>query len=301
MYSLRPHHLKPLRKYQRGNIIIGVGLPPTTIPPAFGAPSGDWELINQWQTSAGDLAAISAAFNGSPRGEGLSWSPDGTVLTLCSGGDDSICSFGCSTPFDPETATLINKLAVTNPQSLHWNSSGTQLMVNVINGDFWVNYPGSGFVIGNGPSTSAIAKANVGYTSGDGNAFFHKDFEYFCWEGNNDEIKYITTPGGDLSNFNVVNTFSPLGATVNLIIGYSPLTKDEKMTIRGTGSVAFVTMAAPTDIDSITFGPDQFLGSLTYVLPKHVWFNPLDTSEIWCIANTQGIKLCRLRTNAPTF
>ena len=84
---------------QRGNFVIGVGLPPTAnIPPVLGGPGEGpgWSLIEEWDV--GDLPFIESEFAGNGCGDMLAWSPDGSVITLCSNSQDRTRSFSSPTP-----------------------------------------------------------------------------------------------------------------------------------------------------------------------------------------------------------
>jgi len=305
MFALRPHRLIKPRKYQRGNIVVGVGLPPTSIPAVTGGPGGGWTLIDEWETSAGDLASISAAFNGSPRGTNLWWSPDGTVLTLGSSSDDTVKSFSCSTPFDPETASQISTLGILNPSSLRMNDAGTQCYINIVVGDVWANFPASGHTFSGLASTSDIDKSELGFTgSSDGNALFAPDGSYILWDGGNgsDETVDVQTTGGDFdSPVEIDRQLYP--ETVTLGIGKSRLYDGQKKWLQGNGApgIAFCEMDAARDIATISIGVAQSVAGLTFVRPREIWFNPADTREVWALGDQTGIKLARFATNVPTF
>jgi hypothetical protein len=286
---------------QRGNIVIGVGLPPTSMPNVTGGAGGDWTLIEQWETSAGDLASITAAFGGTTRGwGGLVWSPDGAILTLSNPNNDRVISFNCTTRFDPETAVQITNFGITNPQGLTMNSAGTKFYCNIVVGDEWAEYPCSGFVVQGNTKLSNVTKADVGFSgSQDGAAVFGPGVDYMLWNGPGAGLKNISLPGGNLDAWIDQNEFST-SIMSTLAIGTSPLTADEKLFLQGQGSpgLLFTTMDAPRDINSLVQAAAQPISPITFVRPKYTWFNPNDTSEVWCIGDQSGIKLCRLKTYA---
>jgi len=300
-------------KKQRGNICFQVGLPPQRLVDVNGdyvddgTPSGGggWTLIQEWDTNAGDMVTIDAAFNLNARGQGFYWNVAGTLLTLCSATDDTIRTFACSTPYDPDTATQVNGRAVVNPQGLHWNAAGTLLFCHVIVGDRIDAIPGSGFVVGNGAVVSDITKADVGHGGpGDGSKVMTLSADFMLWEGDGDIIKRISTPGGNLDAFAVQATEPMTGGTGNLVIGTSPLTLDNKSYCRGVGApgVEFVTMDDALDVATINYSVAQSLSGLTSMRPVYLWFDPNDTSEIWTQGDLSGgMQLARFATNVPSL
>ncbi len=291
------------RHKQRGNIVFTTGLPPTEIPNVTGGPGGDWTLIEEWETSAGDLASITAAFGGSPRGTNLWWSPDGLTLTLGSSTNDTLKSFNCSTPFDPETASEVSTRGILNPTSLRMNDAGTQLYVNEIVGDLWSNYPAIGHRFTGGAKTSDVDKSEVGFAgSTDGNASFDPAGNYMLWDGDDagDKTKDVSILGGDMNSPSVIQT-EVTTTNPTLVIGKSRMYDGATKWLQGEGApgISFCEMDAARDIATAVYGVAQSIAHLTFVRPREIWFNPLDTREIWCMGDQTGLKLCRLATNVP--
>lgn len=283
---------------------------PTLIPPVAGdIPGGlgpGWSLIQEWDAGVGDLTAIDTAFSSAGGFAGLIWSPDGTLLTLCSTGDDTVKTFTCSTAFDPDTATETATRAVTNPRIMGADAAGTMLFINTLVGDLIENYPFTGHTIGAGAVTSDITKAEAGFVgSADGAAAIGPDADYILWAGpNTDEyLKYITTPGGDLDSFTVDT--SHLDNTVNptLVVLYSPITADGLLWIEGvagTPAIRFLELTDPLDVTTLSVGANQSLAALSSQDPIQAWFDPSDTSEIWTVGSAGAdIQLSRFATNMP--
>jgi len=279
--------------------------------PVAGDAGPGWSLIQEWDAGLGEITAIDAAFSSAGGFSGIVWNPSGTLLTLASTGNDTVRTFTCSTPWDPDTATLTATRAVSNPRIMGDGQTGSQLFINTVVGDVIENYPFTGYTIGAGAITSDITKANAGFSgSSDGSAVIGPDGDYMYWAGpanaGADEVlKYITTPGGDLDSFTVVATETDAAINNGLTVLYSPLTADGKLWIEGVAGspiLRFFELTSALDITTLTVGANQSLAALTSQNPVAIWFNPADTREVWTQgSNGADIQLARFATNVPIF
>lgn len=312
--------MKPLRKYQRGNIVVGVGLPPTQIvdpagnffPSGDPSPGGAWTVADDWSVAQGGLVAIEAAFQargGRPRSGTLFFSPDGTKLTLSSTSSDNTLVFLLGTAFDPNTASLLYDLPFSNPGQGQYNSGGTRY-VQIGTTDTFRMYSASEFVINSPTVLSDVSKTEVGFTSStDGPAMWGPNLDYNLWLGGqpSDAIKNVSFPAGDLDAFVVESTIfnglvDPNGQPL------SNCDKTETMCYQGAGAqgVYIVSFDAPRDTAS-------FLRSAVYDLRNNVpasfdfrpgsfWFDPNDTTYVWGIADPTGnLQIVKYATHVPSF
>jgi len=310
---------------QRGNIVVGVGLPPQRLVDVNGnyvddgLPSGGggWSLIQEWDTddligAPSLLTSIDVAFQASGgrcRSQTLAWSPDGSRLTLSSSTSDDTKCFLCSTAFDPSTASQIFSYAVTNPAWGHYNRGGTRFVENTIVGDQYVMYTANNFVVTSGVPIvdNIITKNDVAFnSSSDAPAVFAPNFDYMLWYGRNntfgDALRNISTPGADLGSFIIADDgYQALDINGN---PFSGLDKSETIWMRGEGApgVSFNQLDGIRDVNNYTEGAPQSVGGLSTIRPNSVWFNPLDSSEVWIADDTSSnFRMSRFATNVPTF
>lgn len=276
-------------------------------PTLFNTPD-DWTVLEEWDTRNGvgmnEMASIEAAFNGTPGGSSVVWNPDGTRITLASSGDDTIRSFICSTPWDPDTASLTATRARTNPSHLFMNRQGSQLLSLVVVGDLIENFPCSNFIIGAGAVTSDIGKNELGYIgSGDGSYYPEHDFNSFLWDGRlqfgDERCRRVTlTPNGNLDSF-VLGTATDPTYTVNAAIGASKISLDGTKYYRGVGAsgVELITMSTPFDPATISFVEYDIVPSKVSFFIESIFVNPDNTSEVWATGSNSGMQLARIKTN----
>lgn len=300
-------------RLQRGNITFAVGLPPTvltlpdgTLPDGSPGGGGAWSELGVWESSEGDIPAIVTAFNNVPRGQGIAWNPSGTLLSLASTSDDSICTFSCSTPWNPSSATLVTRRSVTNPQGLFWNGAGNVLFSRDFVGDYVEAKPGAGFVVGLGAALSNITKGDLGAGGAtDGFVSFQENANYFISEqdgpvGGNTLRRANFTPPGNLDSFALGTAVaSPwsIGA-----IGLSGLDKTEKFYYRCLGSQGLSIASFPDNPDLSTASessPVATPSSIGTFRPDHCWYDVNDTRYFWAVWDTFGVKIIRYATNVP--
>ncbi len=275
-------------KKQRGNIVFGVGLPPKSLPDVTGGPGGDWELIQFWNTNLGDMAGIETAFSNNTRGQGFVWSPDGTKLTMGSTSADQVKTFSCSTPFDPDTASEIASINLTNPYIQ--GSTGSRIFINVVVGDVVQNHPFTNYIIGSGGASSDFAKSDWPQGgSGDGPSTFPQDASYVM-NAFTDILWYGSTPGGNLDALAGQTSHFNGAISVNLSTGFSPITDDGLRWYQGIGSqgIRFWDLTNPVDPSTLTYGAPQALPGGSGIRPSACWFNPLDTSRAWVQGDLSG-------------
>ncbi len=304
--------MNKLKKYQRGNIVVGVGLPPTSMPPVAGGPGEGpgWSLIEEWDV--GDLSFIEGAggFNGAPCGDSLAWSLDGTRITLSStdNSQDNIQTFQCSTAFDPSTAiSRVSIQSKLNPNNGVFNIAGGKYFCIHTVGDEIAAFGATQFAVNNeAGELSDIDKSELGFTSStDGSFCINPAGDVLFWRGRNGGHRWVTgtIPGGDLDSFSQLvsvaapDTTSTQGLAMN---------KAEDLIVKclGSAGVSFYTFDNLQTLGSAADGASQSLAALTAIdmRPDHVWFNPNDTSEIWFAdEETGGVQLSRFATNVPTF
>jgi len=268
-----------------------------------------WTVIEEWDTNNGvgmnEMASINTAFGGQPRGSSVVWNPDGTRLTLASSSDDTIRSFICSTPWDPDTASLTASRSRTNPSHLFMNASGSQLLSLVVVGDLIENFPCNNFIITASAITSDITKQELGYIgSGDGSYYPTRNFERFLWDGRlqfgEERCRDVNlTPSGNLDSF-VLGTATDPTYNVNAAIGGSKISNDGLNYYRGRGSsgVEKVTMTSPYDPATISFVEYDIVPSIVSFFIESIFVNPDDTTEVWATGdNSGGLQLARIATN----
>lgn len=284
--------LDTLRETAKWRSLVGVG-DPTDYPD----PSG-WTLIQQWRVADGDMAAIDAAFNARSDGRsGIVWSPDGTRLTLGSFGDDSVRTFSCSTPFDPDTASLLASRNVTNPGHLFTNDLGTIMWYERSN-DTTVAIPISNHTISANAESSSMTKAQAGFSgSSDVTIYPLNDFSAMYIDGPPTDVRRIDfSPNGDLDS-------RILGASVNTTwtqngsIKATKLSQDGTRIYRAAGSqgIEVLEMSTPFDVTTMTSLGTFAIPALTNI--EAVFINPADTSEVWVSGNIGRLELARLATN----
>lgn len=263
--------------------------------------SGGWTQVGRWDSDAGDIPAIVTAFNGFPRGQGIAWSPDGNTLTLCSTSDDSICSFNCTTPWDPSTAVLITRRPVTNPQGLCFNIGGSQLITRVIVGDRWDNIPAAGHVVGLGAVTSDITKADIG-AGGPTDGFMsfsgdlgHSNSEQRGPVGTNTQRGINFSPNGDLDGFSLLTAVaSPVGINIAL----TQMIPDLTQYYRCLGAQGFQIVNRPNAPEATGVGVSAIDNTgLGGFRPNHAWIDVNDTSSVWCVWDTAGVRIAHFATN----
>ena len=267
----------------------------------------DWTTIQRWRVADGDMTAISTAFGGQSDGRrGVIWSLDGTVITLASSSSDSILSFSCSTPWDPDTATNITGRAVTNPGHLFASKDGSKIWVHRV-GDQFVEIPaaaGLPWMVAGGavPEDSNATKADFGFSgSSDMSIYPFDDFSGAIIDGPpTDYRRFDVTPDGNLDALTLDTLFDIAGKwTQNASIGGSKVSKDGLRIYRGAGSqgVEILEMSSPFNIASLTsignFDNDVEVG----FRPETVWTNPEDTTEFWVTGNVGGLELARMAAN----
>lgn len=288
-----------------GYEIGGVGFE-IVAPEIFGDPD-DWTLIEGWDTNNGlddnEMAAIDSAFGGNPRGSSVIWSPDGTIITLCSDVQARIRSFTCSIPFDPDTATELAVRSVSNIEFMFANRSGSIIWGMVLVNDEISAMPASNFVIGTGSELSDINKSEVGWTGGgDGIYYCKNNLDDFLWDGRNPTIGRVrrVTPSlaGNLDSFST-GPIETAPYSVSTGIGPSKISNDGKCFYRGVGApgVEFVEMDNAMDMSSTTVTVRDISTTVGFFV-KGIWINPDNTSEVWCVgSNSGGLQLARMATN----
>jgi len=274
---------------------------PPPAPTAYNDPL-DWTLIQSWETGSGDMVAIDAAFNGlSGFTGGVIWSLDGTVITLASTGEDRIRSFSCSTPWDPDTATLIATRTVTNAIHLFASADGT-LIIYERSTDTMVGVAVTNFTINGSAETGAMNKAASGHSGSVDRSFYPiDDLSYMYVDGPGlTRIRQVDFTGGagDFDN-PILGQESTINWTQNGSVGGSKISKDGTRIYRGAGTagVEILEMSTPFDLSTITsigtFDNDAEVGFSV----DTVWVNPEDTTEVW-VVGTSGLQLARMATNA---
>lgn len=276
------------------------------------APSGAWVVAEDWSRAQGELTNIWNAFvaqGGNPRDAILWWSPDGTVLTLGSSSADNTLVFSCSTPWDPDTASQIFNLFVTNESWGHYNTAGTRY-VGISSTDTYRMRAASGHGISNATVLSDVSKTEVGFTSStDAPAIWGPDLDYALWmggDGGGDAIKDVSFPSADLDSWVVESTYNhgsinPSGQSV------SNLDATETMCYEGAGSAGcyIISFDSPREITS-------FARSSVYDLrtnvpasfdfrPGSIWFDPNNTRYLWMVADpTNNLQIVKYDTGAGT-
>lgn len=265
----------------------------------------DWTLIQAWDTGAGDMTAIDTAFGGFPRGStGVIWSLDGSIITLGSTSNDTVRSFSCSTPWDPDTATLIATRGVTNPTHMFANKAGT-IIWYIRATDTYVEIPVSNFTITGSAEGSTMNKADAGFSgSSDVSIYPVDDFSSMIIDGPPTDFKRIDfSPAGDLDSRALGTEYDIGGQSVpwtqNGGIGGSKISKDGTRIYRGAGSqgVEILEMTTPFDESTLkSLGTFDNEVEVTF-RPDSVWVNPEDTTEVWIQGDNTGMQLARMATN----
>lgn len=270
-----------------------------------------WTLIDFWRVADGDMTVIDNAFGNQSDGRsGSIWSLDGTVLTLASFGNDTIRSFSCSTPFDPDTATLIATRSQTNPGHLFANADGSSIYTLATPDTIFEFATLSPFVIPTNAqlasATSALTKAEMGWSGSTDPSYYPlDDFSALYTDGpisSTAAVKRIdfTTPG-DLDTEVLGANFFSENWTVNSAIKGSKVSKEGTRIYRGVGApgieiIEFSTPYLTTSMSLIgTFDNPAEWGTFR---PEHVWINPEDTSEVMIAGNTGRLEIYRMATNA---
>jgi hypothetical protein len=286
------------------------------MPDVTGDLGGGWTIddeigglanTGEWDTANGDLGFLFAT-NGNNRIDGFAWSPDGSVLTISNGLTDVIQSFECSTPFQPNTASLATSRAVTNGNTIQFNDEGSLLFTTTVVGDQISSYPCTNYKINTTGTIKHLTKSDVGFTgSPDGSWSASFDLDTVFWSGDDgsDAIKKIATPDGDLDNFTVNQTYNNTSINPSASRGESHTTLDGKLFIKCNGSsgLRFRRMTTANDLSTvIDWLTNQAVNSLSVIdmRPSHIWFNPKDTRYIWVSDDPSSrAQFCRYKTNTP--
>jgi hypothetical protein len=116
--------------------------------------------------------------------DGLAWSDDGTLLTICNLSDDNVTTFLCSTAWDPSSiaasGAIQGRFSQTNPQHCGWSDDGL---------NFWV-YRATDTVSIQACSTAFTVPNSASYSSSEA-----KSGAAFSFSGSNDGPVYITPDG----------------------------------------------------------------------------------------------------------
>lgn len=276
-------------------------------PTVYNSPA-DWTLIQAWDTAVGDMVAIKSAFNDSPRGStNMVLSPDGIHLTLGSTNDDTIRTFSLSTPFDPDTATLISTRNALNPGHMFANKVGSILWVERATDTYEV-FPMSNFILGQGSTEGTMNKAEAGFAgSGDLTYYARDDFAYLIADGPITDpspgvrVRRIDfVPPGDLDN-PFLGPLSGIDWSQNGGVPGSKISKDETTIYRALGSsgIEILKMSTPGDPSTMSFfSIDDIQVEITF-LPDSVFMNPENTTEVWIVGDngSSQIQLARMLTN----
>lgn len=286
-----------------------VNAPPT----AFTDPSG-WTLVGEWDTRDGtgidgDISYIYGT-HAATRGNGFSWNPDGTRITIMTTSSDLITTLNCSTPFDPESAfSVAGNDGETNPGNGRFYLGGTAFCTIRGTGDEISRLiTASPYVIwGGNHEHSDITKSDIGYTgASDGFWTAPEDLSYLIWHAPetgspfHNYIHYVTTPGGDLDNFVLQNSFDVEAIAPAIGQHLSDLSLDQKSfyMCRGSQGISLVTMDAATDIDSIVYGTvadittQQNSAAGNWNIDS-VWIDPNNTRYVW-VQGDQGSQQMQL-------
>jgi hypothetical protein len=260
-------------------------------PQDYNDPS-NWTVHQEWDSRNGDLAGIIAAFT-FPRSQNLAWSPDGVFLTMGGSSDDTMVSFTCSTPFDPNTATATRTRSFSNPNGVKFGNGDHFYFIHTVGDEISQYLSGSGgYWIGSGAELSDITKANVGFSgSTDGPMTFAHDNTYFLWMGDSVAglvLKVIDIPGGDLDAFSVFDTAAyPHG--VSTVLPLSPLSADglNWYNTGGSQGVRLLTLQGfkdPANSVAGSYTAYADMGSpVIDIRPEHIWIDPFDTAQVWVI------------------
>lgn len=292
---------------QRGNICVELGLPPQYLPDVTGDLGGGWTAENEWTTETGDLSGIESAMT-FLRADGIAWSPDGSTLTLTNMGDDVIYSFNCSTPWDPNTASLVTSRGVTNANGLVMNEAGTLLFSLTVVGDQISSYPCTNHRINTSGTAKHMTKGDVGFSgSADGSFSASFDLQTVIWNGTDggDAAKRISVPSGDLDSPTVNQTYVNAAINPSAANGESQVTLDGKTYLKCLGSqgFAFRRMSTAWDLSTVaSWSDNQSVQSITTLdfRPEQVWFNPKDTRYVWAKYDGSGfLRMVQFATNTP--